>query len=133
MKKLIFLGLALIPVMARSDDGLSKIRLVVLKSKSILYSQNRKNRALKEAVCRRDACGMRFWLGNGADFQKACGDYPLRSQYNPSVLYLPVIWYLFGPVREVASNEQMLELLRDYGITEIRWQLKSGFNMIRAC
>ena len=111
----------------------SNARLYILRTKKQFLGQSGKDAALKEAVCRRDYCATKFWLEQGADFEKACGTYPMRSQYTPSVLYLPVILYLVYPAVAAASNEQMLDLLKDYGVKEIRWQLKSGFNMIRVC
>ena len=140
LRKLILLNLAVLIVLQSSSmasdniqrPNCSKTRLALLNAKNLVYSQNFKNWALKEAICCRDYCATKFWLEHGADFDKACDGLPMRFK-NGSTLYLPVILYLIYPITEIASNEQMLELLKDYGIEEIRHQLKSGFNKICIC
>lgn len=119
----------------------SKARLVILNTKNLIYSQNFKNSELKEAICCKDYVATKFWLEHGADFHKTYGGFPTRFEKSKtpalirdeSILYLPVILYIVYPITEYASDEQMLELLKDYGIKEIRLQLKSGFNKVCIC
>ena len=96
-----------------------------------LSSQSDKNHALYKAITVADLDKIKFWLSHGAQLTSCYNDHAMFSLKDKTCLRLPVILYLFGPLNKPADLDQMLEVLKPFGVRRICWQLKSGFNQIK--